>query len=331
MPPSRLRRLWALAQAVAGFWQARPRLRLAVNVGLGAALLAFIAWYFWNDVRQVLAEDITLSQPHLAGAVLLYGVNFAVFIIVWRGIVARLGGPAGWRYNALRYANTSLMRFLPTPAWFLASRVQGYVQPGLGRRAALAMTALETLLHLWTGVVFYGVLAFDPQQPLTWLYLLLLVPVVAVLVRPHWLNLSWMTGGTVVPGVRRQDVVLWLSLFTLTWVLAGPFFRWTIQAFTTIAPLPLPDLWRIWALSSVVAYISSYTFGGLGFLREFALTWLLARFYPTPVALLMALVVRLVLTGGGVAWGVGLAGGLMLLGRGDAPPPLEPVDIKEQA
>jgi len=330
MPQSRVAALWERGQALWRFWQARPRLRLAVNLGLAAGLLVFVAWYFWHDMRQVLAEDITFSLPPLAGALLLYGVNFALFVVAWRSIVERLGGPAGWRYNALRYANTSLTRFLPTPAWFLASRVQGYAQPGLGRRAALAMTALETLLHMWTGAVFYGLLAVDPQRPLTWLYLLLLAPVAAVLLRPTWLNLEWMSGGPVLPGIRRRDIVLWLALYTLTWVLAGPFFGLTIQAFSTVTPLPLPDLWRTWALSGVVAYISSYTLGGLGVLREFALTLLLARFYPTPVALLIALVVRLVLTGAGLAWGVGLAGGLILAGRGGAPEPPLPTDVKEQ-
>lgn len=332
MPQGLLGTLWAQGQAAARFWRERRWLRLAVNLGLGAGLVVVLSWLFWSDLQRVLAEDISFSLPHLAGAVGLYGLNLAPFIVVWRNIVERLGGPPGWRHNAVRYANTSITRFLPTPAWFLVSRVHVYAQDGLGRRAALAMTALETLLHMYTGAAFFGMLAFEPARPLTWLYLLLLAPAAAVLVQPHWLNLRWMSGARPMPGVRRRDILLWLSLYALTWVIAGPFLGWTIRAFSTVPQLPMPELWRIWALSSVVAYLSAYTLGGLGVLREFALTWLLARFYPAPVALLIALVVRLVLTGAGVGWGLGLSALLSLAWKKQlaVETAAAPVEAKEQ-
>lgn len=293
-------------------------LRLTVNIVLGLGLGIFFGWYLLRDWRQLLEIGVILDFYQLSVALALYGLNFMLLIAAWRSIVIRFGGLSGWKQNAFLYANTHVMKFLPTPAWFLASRVYFYGRTGMHRRTALTTTALETLLHMLAGIVFYTIVSIDPRHPLTWLYLLAFVPVVVVLLKPKWLELEWLSGGKAEPGIRQRDVAIWLSIYLLTWIVAGPFFSSIMQSFVKVEPLELGELWRIWTASSLVAYVSAYALGGIGIFREFTLTWLLNRFYSPPVALLLALSVRLVMTAAGILWGLGISVTTNVLARLDA-------------
>lgn len=285
-----------------------------VNIVLALTLIMFVGRYLLLDWRQVRQATVALNLSYVGVALGLYGLNFVLFIIAWRGIVIRFGGPPDWKQNVCLYSYTNLAKFLPTPAWFLASRIHLYGQSGMGRRAALATTAVETLLHASAGLAFYALLATNPERPVTWPYMLALIPVAVMLSRPDWLELRWISGGRGGTSVRRQDVIVWVASYFLTWVVAGPFFWAVIGTFSGDVP-PLSDLWRIWTLSGLVSYVATYTLGGVGILREFALTWLLGKFYPLPLALLIAVGVRLTLIGGGVLWGLTASGFVHVLSR----------------
>ncbi len=291
------------------------RWAVAVNVLLALALIIFIGRYLFFDLRAVFQNGVALSFSSVGLALGLYGFNFGLFIIAWHRIVVRLGGPADWLQNIFIYSYTNLARFLPTPLWFVTSRTHLYNQLGVKHRVALTMTAVETLLHILTGLVFYTLLVTNPEQPMTWLYAALaLVPIAIVLSRPHWLELPKINGGKVGPGVRRQDVIIWVVLYLLTWVTAGPFFSAVINVFSKDTP-SLSDLWRIWTLTRLVSYLATYVLGGIGILQEFTLTWLLSKFYSPVMALLIAIGIRLILILGGVLYGLTISGSVFILSR----------------
>jgi hypothetical protein len=181
--------------------------------------------------------------------------------------------------------------------------VHFYNQSGVKYKAALAMTTVEILLHALTGVVFYALLVINPKRPITWFYMLVLIPVSIVLLRPHWLELPRISKDKIQPGVRRKDVAAWFFLYLLTWVAAGLFLSAVINVFSEDVP-PLIDLWRIWTLTSLFSYLATYILGGIGILREITLAWLLSRFYSPAVALLIAIGVRLILMMGGMLYGL---------------------------
>jgi uncharacterized membrane protein YbhN (UPF0104 family) len=297
---------WQRLLAVAQHLREQRWIRLAVNGLFVGGAVIFIGWYLVRDWQEVVRQGLSLDAPQLGGAFLLYGVNFFLLALVWQGIVVRLGGPASWAQNAQLYANTFVTRFLPTPLWFLGSRVVLYGRTGVRRRMALTMTASETLLHMLAGAALLGVVSVDLRRPLTGLCVLALAPIVVVLVRPEWLELRWLNLGQVTPGIRRKDVALWLSVYLLTWIVAGPFLSCVVQAFTRVPPPPLLDLWRMWALAGVATYITNYLLGGIGVFQELTLGWMLTRMYPLATAVVIAIGSRLVITLSGIVWSLGL-------------------------
>jgi hypothetical protein len=275
---------------------------LSLTFGLGVAL--YVGLFLWHNWQKVLEEDVVVNPGYLLNAFALFGLNFMLFILAWQGIVRRFGGVADWKQNARLYSQTYIARMLPTPTWFLISRVYLYHQTGMQKRVILVMTALETFLHMLAGLVIYGLFSLDLQQPITLLYLLVLAPIVLFFLKPAWLQLSVMSGVCPEPGIRRRDLALWLGLYLLSWMIAGPFLASVIRAFSKAPPLPIGDLWRVWSLSGVVSYLSEYVLGGVGILREFTLGWSLQSFYPLSITILVTLGSRLVLTISGLFWGM---------------------------
>ncbi len=282
--------------------------RIGVNVALVLILVLFVGCHLVTDWQQITRAEIKPDIGYLWVALAflgLYGVNLVILSVAWHAIIRRFGGPTDWRQNFLYYSYTNIAAFLPTPVWFLASRVHFYNQAGMRWSTTLTTTALETALHIVTGLAVYAALAIHPARPETWPWALALALVIAALIRPRWLALPWLNKGAG-PDISRRDAVIWLTLYALTWLMAGVFFTIVIGI---LGPAVLPglgDLWRIWILAGVVSYVAAYTLGGIGILREFTLTWFLSAFYSPTEALLIAAGVRLLLTLGGILWGLAI-------------------------
>lgn len=173
----------------------------------------------------------------------------------------------------------------------------------MNKRSALVMTALETLFQVVTGVAFYLLITI---QSLLSEIVLLAIGLAAALVfslRHRWTRVSFLNNiGWAGSDLRPSNLAILSVLYLLTWIIAGPFLHFALTAFSGLAPPNMLDLWRIWTLSSLVAYVGAYTLGGGGILREFTMIWLLTPWYPPAVALLITVGVRLLMTLAGVFW-----------------------------
>jgi hypothetical protein len=322
-----LARLWSRLRS--GTSGSRRWVLLAVNGLVAVAFPIYMGRRMVLDAQQVLALGLEINVVPLVQAALLYGLNFFLFLVAWRNIAARMGAAPSWRQNALIYATTHAAQYLPTPAWMVLGRLYFYGRTGLRRRLTLTMTATEVILHVGAGLVLLASITFRPLEPQTWGSLLLLAPVGLVVARPRWLELPWLNGAASGPGVRRLDVLFWLGLYFVSWLVAGPFLGLMAQAYPHLEPAPMVELYRIWIFSGLVAYASAYTLGGAGFLREFTLSWLLAGRYGPAMALVIALTLRLVFTAAGILWGLGTAAVLRLGGGVEPGVPQAVPDLEE--
>ncbi len=281
-------------------WNQLNRLRQSrwlvvfVNIVIGLILITILGRSLVVNWKQILGTGLVIRPFYLGAALGLYGITFLLFVIVWHKIAVRFGGPTSWKRNTIFYSITHLTKFLPTPIWLFASRAYLYNQAGVQHRTTLLMTGLENFLHATVGLAFWSVLTINPERPTTWL---LLIPIAIGMVLLFFA--SWPVK---IPRLRRVDIALWGGLYLLTWIAAGPFLYAIICVFGEEAP-PIWDLYRIWTLASLAAYLGSYVLGGAGFLREMTLVWLLSKFYLPPIAVLISAAVRLLMIGGSILWG----------------------------
>lgn len=280
------------------------RWRLGLNIGGIFLFFGFVTYRLSGDWHQLVAAEMHLNVKDLLWAFILYGITFLLSAIVWHRMMARFGGPSDWRINVLLFSYTHMAKFLPTPIWFLAGRTYYYNRRGVPQQRVLKITALEIALHVVSGLILIIVLSWDVAKPWMWLCVVGAIVMALLVWRFNLLKISRLGRILENTGIHLVNVLEWISLYGMTWIVAGPFFLLLVRAFTPASASDMVMLWRIWIISNLIAYLSTYTLGGLGFLREFSLTWFMSQMYPLPIALLIATGARIIMTVGGLLWGI---------------------------
>lgn len=282
----------------------RRWIQIIFNVFLFLFMVIFIGLYIFQDWEQLSHLKIAVNFQLLAVSFLFYGINYLLFSIGWHILFRAYNPRVRWWDNLLFYSYSYIMRFLPTPFWFIASRAVLYEKVGTRKRIAVLTTFLETYLHFISGLSFFCLLIIDFQKPLTYFpFILSLIPVVITILRPGLFQHQVITGEKdTIELFRPKDAAVILILFIFTWLFAAPFFSLIIRSVVPDMALTLTDIWKVWILSSLVSYLSMYTLGGVGMLREFSMTLLLYEWFSPPVALIITVLLRIMMTLAGIFW-----------------------------
>jgi len=272
------------------------------NLTLFLLLISFLIYYLIRDWQEISKLSLVFDINSILVAFGFYGINFYLLIIAWHLLLRSFIKSSDFKQNAIFYSYSHLYRFLPTPAWFLASRISLYGQTGMQKGLALNTTLLETLLHMLTGLMLYGFLMIDKQRPETWLFATFFIPVLIIIQKPQWLVFPQMRDKMVKSHPSKKDIIIICLIYLITWIVAGPFFLAVVHIASHTSNMTVVEIFRIWILGSLIAYIGSYTLGGAGILREFSLALLLSKYFYPPMALLITILVRLILLLAGIIW-----------------------------
>jgi glycosyltransferase 2 family protein len=307
-----LRKLGRYFQTWQDWIKKRRWVQIAINTALILFMVVYITSYIRRDWQEVVKTELSFDINAVWITFGLYAINFFLLIAAWHGLIKCYGGSKDLRQNALLYCYSSLYKFLPTPAWFLASRVYLYSQAGMRKRVILSTTALETLLQVITGLIVFCLSFIDSQRPITWLYALVIIPALIALNKPHWFEMRWINGENPEFILPKKDLIRLVVCFTLTWIIAGPFFFELIHIVSRTVPMTFNEILQVWILSSMIGIVSAYTLGGLGIFREISLAFLLSGYLGVPLALIVSILVRLIITLGGILFALLTIGVLKL-------------------
>lgn len=306
------------------FWGALVAM-LLVSVLSGYALYGLVRSGEEIDLQQVLGR---IDARMFLTSSLVYAVALGLAVLGWGWIVGALSGMWNWPQHARIYCVTAITRRLPGTLWYLVGRVVMYERLGVPRTLVAVGGGLEYAMILLSGLLVAlvaGPLALSGQRlnPL-WLAggvllggLVLNPPVLRALVRR-------ISPASAPLAVRYRDLLGWALVYVGVWCFGGGVL-YVLAA--TIQPLPLtalPLIVGIWATAGIVTSFTTFIPFGLG-VQELTLTALLSTTIGgAPEALVVALLMRIVLTVNEVAWA--LAAGLFGLVAASAAPPLEAHD-----
>ena len=283
--------------------RSKRRWILGLNIAFPVIFITSLVWQLTTEWENVKIVFFNINPINLFLIFGLYGLTFFLFVLAWSKLVTCFDGPRNLKTNVFFYASSQLAKLIPTPIWFIGTRVYLYNKKGVPKKTTLLITALETLLHFFSGLLILVFLNFNPSQLITWIYLVSIV-IIAILI----LKSKNLIPPSLIPKFKNvplsaKKLLTWLIIYSFTWIIAAPFFWLIVRIFTPSSTLDYNFLWKIWIISSLISYVSSYTLGGLGMLREVSLTWFLNTIYPIHISLLMATAVRIFMTSGGLIWG----------------------------
>lgn len=285
------------------FWGALIAM-LLVSVLSGYALYGVIRSGKEIDLQQVLGR---IDARMFLFSSLVYAVALLLAVIGWGWIVGALSGMWNWPQHARIYCITAITRRLPGTLWYIVGRVVMYERLQVPRALVAVGGGLEYAMIMLSGLLV--ALLTLPGQSLNPLWLaggvllgclVLNPPVLRALVRR-------ISPASAPLAVRYRDLLGWALVYAGVWCFGGGVLY--VLA-TTIHPLPLAALPRmigIWATAGIVTSFTAFIPFGLG-VQELTLTALLgSTIGGAPEALVVALLMRVVLTVNEVLWAL-LAG-----------------------
>lgn len=256
----------------------------------------------WNEVR---AYDWKVNYPILAVSFLFTLVSASFYVYPLKLVLSRLGAPLTYRKTFRLFFMSQLARYIPGMVWgvlswaYLAEREEGV-------RKTTSTTALTVhlLFQVVSGVVVFVLTIPFWQNAIDLAGLMpvvLLLPLGLLLLQPalvnRGFNFALRLAGEQPLNVRwgYRYVLMQLGLWIVGWLGRGLASLLLINSIASCAPSKLPIVTGIFAIAWVIGFVTILTPSGLG-VMEGSLTLLLSFHFPVYVAVVVALLTRLMRT-----------------------------------
>jgi hypothetical protein len=218
---------------------------------------------------------------------------------VWGNIMRALGSRLALVEHVHVYATTYLSRYLPGTIWYVVGRSAFYRMEGETARAATVGSAIELLLSTIAGALValtLGLMTATQTPTATLPVLVLAIGCGALLLHPR--VLAWLVQRLrlpPVPPLPLRSLSKWLLVDLFAWFVGGVIF-WLIA--NEVAGVPLDAFayttfaWSLMGTLAVLVFFLPSNFG----LTEVGLSLLLSPLMPSSLAVVVAVLTRVLLT-----------------------------------
>lgn len=289
--------------ALQQFWQSTLHWRRRSSYFFHAIALICVSWAIWQSLfalewrnMEINYQLIVIAQTSVFAVVLLGAINWWFVTLVFR-----FNG--SWLWHIRTHLVSNVSKYLPGSIWVYLSKASLSVQTGTPKRQVMGAMIMEMLLALTSGamlVFFTGWWAVDR----------LLIPI--DLHRSAWLGLGGLMlfviyfayriiGRWSVPRNHRESrsgikEASWLFaavlVLSMGWLFLAVSLSWFADAFYVREGIQLSVYIFALCVSIVFGILSIFVPNGIG-VREGLLVLLLRDVIPVPVAVLIALALRI--------------------------------------
>ncbi len=280
------------------------RIKKAVGWVVVAATLGYLSYVLYRDWRFLTEQQFTPRYEIALFSFLLLIFYIPLLGAVWGIIVKRLGQNIQIR-DAMRVRTVGdLARYLPGKVWFFLGRLSLAQKEGVEKPAGFFSILIEVLANLVAGIlVFFLTLPFLNFSKLpNNIYLsFFFLPLGLVFLHPKVFSRLLNFGLRI---LKKKSIEIELKYSLILSVVFFYFILWFLVGFSlfllskSIYPLGwgmLLPFTAIYAISWVIGFLSFITPAGLG-VREGVFTFLLSAYVPVPIAIILSILTRVVIT-----------------------------------
>lgn len=251
------------------------RLTRLLLVPAKIALTVLVTWWIFRglglNLSELLTIDLSALSPRpviLVASICVLWIAFTLSAVLWKGLVAELGGPQiPWTVAAGTVLVANLGRYIPGKVWQLAGLAYLTSRRGVSARVAAMAAIAGQIFHLAGAALIGGVVVFRyTETSVLWGFGVLGVTFVILAGLGETrgfraLLLRAAMGKNDEPesafALRRGFAFRWLIPYTLNWLVLGTSF------FLLGLGLGLPVEWS----GAVTGFAAAYL---LGYLAVFA-------------------------------------------------------------
>ncbi|MFD1147627.1 lysylphosphatidylglycerol synthase domain-containing protein [Saccharothrix hoggarensis] len=255
----------------------------------------------WDEVSAAL-----LSLPWQSVALSMVAVFAGLFLgsVVWKIVLSDLGAPVTYADAAKFYLVGGLGKYIPGAVWAVLLSMELAKQAGVNRArsftAGLVATGMGVVASLITGLAALPVLLGGGEsRQLLWLFSLLLIGLVFL----HPKLLTWLVN-LVLRVLRKQPLERRFTgkeVLKATGVAVAIYVLYGVHLWLLVNALGSPSIGTLvlsagtMGISMTAGLVAFFLPSGIG-ARELVITGAIATVLPTPQAVALALVSRLMFT-----------------------------------
>lgn len=271
-------------------------LRLAVTIG--TILISMVVLFFLVYNQKEVLLTYTWDLRALPGLFSFLLFSFTLFLVAftWASIMKSLGSTVGIYKHIQYFCISNVAKRIPGTLWYIASRAQLYKKEGHPIHFTSLASGVEMGISVIAGVlvaIFFAVSIINQYQ-VSWIILGSLLLLSAAILYPSNFRKILRRFGSDVNLFDYTDLMLWLVFYILAWILGGVILFTVGNIFIEI---PLRYLWYVigsWGLVGVLSTALFFSPSNLG-ITEVGLSLLLSQIVPSPIAVLIALAVRVLI------------------------------------
>lgn len=260
----------------------------------------FIYKYFLKNYSELSQYKIELNYRDISVSILFIVIVFLLKPFIWKRILYFLGTQLSYRESIEICSFSNLTRYVPGKIWSFLSRIYLTRNKHINKEIVVTSHGVQIIIELLVGIfVFLICLPFglSLRQIEKFLWILIFIPFFLLFLFPPFLQRIINFGSKI---LHFKKASINLKFFNLSELLLLNFISWSffgiayffaIRSLFHISSSLLPVVIGVYAISSVIAFLSFLTPAGLG-VREGILSFLLSSYMPTSIAILVSLLAR---------------------------------------
>jgi hypothetical protein len=232
----------------------------------------------------------------------LYAFSAILSGIVWGKMMGSVGASLPIKTHLTIYIATLFAGRLPGGIWHIVGRASWYERYGISKRITIFASALQLLIVLLSGLLVSVILfpfLFSGLGSNYYLVILLAVVILIGLLNPRMIRafLTKFARVEIVQSISYVHLLAWIGLYLINWLCGGTILFLIIR--TLYLPSAGLNLWLSsiggWSIGGTLGSMVTFLPSGLG-ITEASLSLALSTTIPASVAVISAVVLRIILT-----------------------------------
>ncbi len=278
---------------------------------LGSVLFSFfvLGYLVYRQRDLLISYDWHIRWIFFLGAFILYCPALLIASFVWTRIIHALGYQINFLTHFRYYSISNLAKRLPATVWYVFYRNQMYKKEGLPSAVTSLASGIEFVVVLLSGILvvaLFSVPILIEYQLGIWGIVVLLVLGITFF-NPRIINWLLKKSGVVQTNFQYRNLAAWVGGYVLVRLLAGGLVFCVGNAIYGIPLQSLPYIIGGWTLVGVLSSLLFFSPSNLGF-NEVTFSLLLSKILPSPIAVIIALLLRISLILFEVIWALAILG-----------------------
>ena len=281
---------------------------------IAQVIIILVIFYFLGknlflNLNKIRNYQWELNYPLLITSFFLFGLVYLYLIRIWLSLLSKLDSNLSfWKMSKIWFIS-NLGKYLPGKVWTMVGIIYLLEKEGVPKKKGLTTAIIGQALSVLSALLLSFILLghslyeriFSENLIVFLLVIFFSIAVFIFMAYPKFLEMVINFGLRLVKKERislklnSRQLILYLLFYTLSWLLFGLAFMFFIKSITPVNWNLYLGITGAFAFSLTLGFLAVFVPGGIG-VREGVLVILLSLYFPLPVATLLTIFSRLLLS-----------------------------------